>query len=129
VNYLLDTATFLWLLNDQREKVPEKIQSILNDDHMQFFLSSATTWELAIKSALGKLEIRGALHQWLPELVVKMGFIPLSITQQHSLGVGQLPMIHKDPFDRLLVSQARAEKLTIISPDSILSEYDVSVVW
>lgn len=124
---LLDTAVFLWMISGQEENVSKKASSILEEEEL--VLSAVALWEIAIKHALGKLELKGNPRSWLPEIVVKMQLRPLPITHRHAWGILDLPPHHKDPFDRLLISQARIEKLPILSPDAVFKKYRVETIW
>ncbi len=124
---LLDTAVFLWMISGQEENVSKKASSILEEEEL--VLSAVALWEIAIKHALGKLELKGNPRSWLPEIVVKMQLRPLPITHRHAWGRWDLPPHHKAPFDRLLISQARIEKLPILSPDAVFKKYRVETIW
>lgn len=129
MKFLLDTATFLWAIFDEKEKISRKaLQALENPEH-ELFLSAASTWEIAIKYSLGKLELQDDPADWLPRTIQKIGLKPLTITHQHTLAVTHLPFHHKDPFDRLLIAQAKSENLHLLSPDEIFRKYRVSVVW
>lgn len=88
-------------------------------------LIAVSVWEIAIKRSLGKLEID---DRW-PRELARLGFDPLPVTARHAEHVAHLPWHHRDPFDRLLVSQAIVEGLTVVSADSRLAAYGVSVLW
>jgi PIN domain nuclease of toxin-antitoxin system len=87
------------------------------------FVSAATIWELAVKQAIGKLKEPADL----PELVRDSGLTPVPITVEHAVVAGRLPMIHRDPFDRMLVAQARCLDLTVLTRDPYIARYAVSV--
>lgn len=88
--------------------------------------SSACVWEMAIKSSLGKLNVPTDL----PNILVQQGFTPFDVTAEHAWAVADLPLTeHRDPFDRLLVAQARVEGLGIISSDAQLDQYDIERHW
>lgn len=91
-------------------------------------LSVATPWELTIKHALGRLELRDAPRALVYSQVARHGFETLAISLEHVLGVADLPPHHADPFDRLLIAQARAERLRIITTDGAFGAYDVDVL-
>lgn len=120
---LLDTHVVLWWLDDPQQIAPtarEAIADGLND----VFVSAASAWEVAIKSALGKLHAPDDLEAALAEA----GFTALPITVRHALGVRELPDVHQDPFDRILVAQARAEGFTLVTRDPRLGQYGVGVL-
>ena len=122
---LLDTNVVLWLLLGDRDKIPASVQSILEDEGNDLFLSAVVVWEIAIKRSLGKLEIS---DNW-SVAIRQLDFTPLPITADHATRVEHLPWHHRDPFDRLLIAQARAENYALVSSDPRLSDYDVPVRW
>jgi PIN domain nuclease of toxin-antitoxin system len=93
------------------------------------FVSAASGWEIAIKAALGRLRLAAPPEQFVPEHVRLNAFRPLAISLAHALAVHGLPDHHRDPFDRILAAQARAEGLTMVSVDPLLRAYDVEIVW
>ena len=120
---LLDTHVLLWWLANDPSLVREANAAIANPASA-VFVSAATAWEIAIKQALGKLEAPSDLERQI-EL---NRFEPLSITIAHAYSAGTLPHHHDDPFDRMLVAQALAEGLTIITRDPRLDPYGVSTM-
>jgi PIN domain nuclease of toxin-antitoxin system len=119
---LLDTHVVIWWLADD-PTLSEEVKLLL-DDEPDAFLSAATVWEIAIKQELGKL----AEPPDLAERARDAGFQELSITAGHAIEAARLPMIHRDPFDRMLVAQARLEDLTIVTRDPAIQKYDVTVL-
>lgn len=118
---LLDTHTFVWWDNDELPAtVGDRIRSAET-----VWVSAASAWEIAIKSALRKITARGTLAAAIEDY----GFDALPITVAHADAVRTLPRHHRDPFDRLLVAQARIEDLTIVSRDPAFRAYDVALVW
>ncbi|WP_394824016.1 type II toxin-antitoxin system VapC family toxin [Pendulispora albinea] len=121
MNLLLDTHTFLWW--DENELPVRVVARIQKAD--QVFVSAVTAWEIAIKSGIGKLPARADVAQ----AIADYGFAELPIEVRHASGLRSLPLHHRDPFDRMLVAQAKAEGLAIVSRDPLLSRYPVHVVW
>ncbi|MFE3516816.1 type II toxin-antitoxin system VapC family toxin [Streptomyces sp. NPDC059166] len=119
---LLDTHVVLWWLNASPE-LPEDTRELLRTES-DVFVSAATPWEIAIKQSLGRLE--GS--PYLAERARDMQFRPLPITAEHGVEAGRLPPLHRDPFDRVLVAQARTEGLTIVTRDKWIPQYDVPVL-
>jgi PIN domain nuclease of toxin-antitoxin system len=119
---LLDTHVVLWWLTDD-PTLTEDIKTML-DHEPGIYVSPATVWEVAIKQAVGKLLEPADL----PERVRDSGFIELPIKFEHAIVAGRLPMIHRDPFDRMLVAQARCEDLMLVTRDTDIQQYDVSIL-
>lgn len=122
---LLDTQVVLWWTHDSR-RLSEAARELVADPRHDVVLSAVVAWEIAIKRALGKLKVRPAL---VAELLVAGGATELAVSVAHGTEVERLPMHHRDPFDRLLVAQARVEGAVIISSDEALRAYDVPVSW
>lgn len=121
MSYLLDTHILLWWLADN-PKLTEETRQLIKNPKNTFFVSSASAWEIAIKKALGKLEAPDDLETAL----AANNFIPLNISIAHALSVGKLPQHHLDPFDRMLIAQAKLENITIITHDIIFKKYSTS---
>lgn len=124
MNLLLDTHAFLWWLADDPGLGGEARRAIAERSSV-IHVSAATVWEIAIKQALGKLEVAS------PDLVEEIsanGFVELPITSRHALRAGGLPRHHDDPFDRMLVAQAAAEGLTLVSRDRSFAAYGVPIL-
>jgi PIN domain nuclease of toxin-antitoxin system len=119
---LLDTNIVLWWLADD-PALPDEIKDRL-DHEPDVRVSAATIWEIAIKQALGKI----AAPEDLPERVRDSGFRELPIGFGHAIAAGRLPQIHRDPFDRMLVAQARCEGLTLVTRDHRCQQYDVAIL-
>jgi len=122
VSLLLDTHVVLWWLTDD-PSLSEEIKSKL-DHEPDVYISSATVWEVAIKQAVGKLVEPADL----PERVRDSGFRELRISFEHAIAAGRLPLIHRDPFDRMLIAQARCEDLTLVTRDPLCQQYKVAVL-
>lgn len=120
---LLDTHTFLWWLADDA-RLGNKARALIADARNPVYISAVSGWEIAIKKALGKLEAPSNLDA----LVTDEGFNHVPVTFFHGEHAGGLPPYHKDPFDRMLVAQAQAEGLEIITQDEQLSRYAVKIV-
>jgi PIN domain nuclease of toxin-antitoxin system len=121
---LLDTHVVLaWLLGDS--DLGPRAGRQLEDDSNQLIVSAVVVWEVAIKRALGKLEV----PMTFVADVVQSDALKLPVTLQHAAGVEYLPQHHRDPFDRLLISQARIEGMTLVSSDTTMQAYDVPVLW
>jgi PIN domain nuclease of toxin-antitoxin system len=121
VSLLLDTHVILWWLSDD-PTLDAGIKDRL-DHETDVYVSSATVWEVTIKQALGKLT-----PEDLPERIRDSGFRPLSINPEHGIAAGRLLLIHRDPFDRMLIAQARTEGLTLVTRDAHIQQYEVDLL-
>jgi len=126
--FLLDTQVFLWMAVSPSRLSP-KTRAVLQAGDTTLLLSVASSWEIAIKYALGRLPLPTAPAQYVPERVTRDRLTPLLIQNQHALRVAELPAHHGDPFDRLLIAQAQIERLPIITADRQLEAYDVELMW
>lgn len=128
MNLLLDSHVFLWLMNEP-ERVPGQVLTMCENAENTLYLSVASVWELQIKHALGKLIMRQPLKVILDEQQQSnsMEILPIKLTHQWRLA--DLPRIHNDPFDRLLIAQAVVEDMRLISADRVFSDYPVRLVW
>ena len=125
---LLDTHTFLWWVDDAPE-LTAAARRVIADVNHECYLSVASCWEMAIKSSLGKLRLARPVERFVSEQITANSFTLLNVELHHTAKVEKLPFYHRDPFDRLLIAQAMTEKLTIVSADSVFSDYGVKVLW
>ena len=128
MNLLLDSHVFLWLMNEP-ERVPGQVLTMCENAENTLYLSVASVWELQIKHALGKLTMRQPLKVILDEQQQSNGMEILPIKLSHLWRLADLPRIHNDPFDRLLIAQAVVEDMHLISADRVFSDYPVRLVW
>jgi PIN domain nuclease of toxin-antitoxin system len=124
VRLLADSHVLLWHLSDDPRLGPKATAAIEAPD-AEVLLSSASLWEIAIKVGLGKLKAPDDL----PERIESLGFQPLDVTADDAWRVRMLAPHHSDPFDRLLIAQAQARSLPIVTGDPAFSDYDVTVIW
>ncbi len=124
---LLDTHVLLWALSDPG-RIPAASAVAIADVDNEVAVSAVTGWEIAIKQSLGKLALPGPAESWLPGAVKKTGLDWIDITTDDALAVRGLPWHHRDPFDRLLVAQARAG-WTVVTHDAAFAAYGVPVLW
>ena len=120
---LLDTHVFLWWLTDDPRLEAVRREAIADPDAL-VHVSAATIWEIAIKEAQGRIEVSADLA----DEIRGGGFTELPISAGHALAAGRLPRHHADPFDRMLVAQAREEALTLVSQDRALAAYEVDLL-
>jgi PIN domain nuclease of toxin-antitoxin system len=129
MDILLDTHTFLWWLEGTGTPLSQTAHDLIADSNNRIFVSSATGWEISIKYGLGKLKLPDMPDIYVLDRIAKNGFIDLPISTKHSTIVHQLPAIHRDPFDRILVAQAQIEQLTLLTADPLVQQYPVSWLW
>jgi PIN domain nuclease of toxin-antitoxin system len=120
VSLLLDTHVLLWALADAPDLTDPERDAITDPRH-PVFVSAVSAWEITIKKALGKLRAPDDLVDQLE----RRRFTALDVTVEHAVAVGDLPDHHRDPFDRLLIAQARVERLTLVTRDPSIGRYDV----
>ena len=123
MNLSLDTHALLWWLDDS-PALGQSARTAIMDDRNIVVVSAAVVWEIQIKQALGKLDIDSSFL----DVVRGQGFELLSITADHAYAVGELPMHHRDPFDRLIIAQALLEGLTVVTRDPLFAKYAVPVI-
>jgi PIN domain nuclease of toxin-antitoxin system len=127
MNLLLDTQALLWWKEGSRRLGPRARRAI-EFSAMTVRVSAVSAWEIAIKCGLGRLKLTEPLETWMPDRLERDGFLMLSVTVAHAVAVASLPNHHDDPFDRLLIAQARAEALTVVTSDAVFDEYEVTVL-
>jgi PIN domain nuclease of toxin-antitoxin system len=128
VRFLLDTHALLWWMTDD-SALPVSVRELLSKNANEILVSAASGWEIATKLRLGKLPIPIELIRDLAEHLAVAHFEKFSITMEHSVRAGLLPGPHKDPFDRMLISQAQEENIPIVSNDKIFDSYGVQRIW
>jgi PIN domain nuclease of toxin-antitoxin system len=123
MNLLLDTHVLLWWLNDD-PGLSDKARKVISDGRNVVFVSAASTWEIRIKQALGKLRLPKSFRETLQ----LQPFMELPVTTEHAHAIFGLPDHHRDPFDRMLVAQAKVEHLAIVTRDERIKQYAVTIV-
>lgn len=123
MNLLLDTHALLWWLDDH-PTLSTTAKTAIADTENLVLISAAVIWEIKIKQSLGKLKIPRNFRKVLDE----QPFERLSITAEHAYAVGELSAYHRDPFDRILIAQAKVEGLTIVTRDDHFKKYKVSII-
>lgn len=125
---LLDTCTFLWVLTGV-PALPVRIQHLVRDADNEVFLSAASAWEIALKHAAGKLTLPDHPDRYVPAMRVERGIAALAIDEESALHASRLPWLHRDPFDRLLVSQAIVHGMIVLTPDPVIARYPARTIW
>lgn len=128
MSLLLDTCTFLWWAADD-PTVPVSVRDRLRDPDEQVFLSSVSAWEVCVKHALGRLPLPTAPSDYVPDRRKRFGISALPLEEADTLCIAKLPSLHRDPFDRMLVSQAIARGLTLVTPDPLVRAYPCLTWW
>ena len=127
MNYLLDTHTLIWFLNGN-QNLSKVAEDIIENKEASLFVSIVSLWEISIKISLNKLTLHTSFDKF--KAAIELNNIKiLGITFEDTLTVSTLPFIHKDPFDRLLISQAINNDFTLISRDEYFKDYDVKLLW
>lgn len=127
VNLVVDTHVLWWWFTSN-SKLSSAARNALTETGNAVYVSAAVAWELAIKTTSGKLDAHAILADF-PALLLQRGFRRLAISTDHALRAGQLPLHHRDPFDRMLVAQAHALNFPIVSADAIFDRYGVQRIW
>ena len=125
---LLDTHVFLWWASDAAE-LSDRVRELIGDEHNEIVFSVVSGWEIVIKSALGRLEVPEPADTYISSRVTSFGFTVLPVHLRHVLALTGLPDVHADPFDRLLVAQARTEGIAVLSRDERMRGYPVELIW
>jgi PIN domain nuclease of toxin-antitoxin system len=126
VKALLDTHVWLWMLTDPHRL--GEVRELVQDPEVELLLSAASTWEIAIKYALGRLPLPEPPTSYVPDRIRSTGVTSVAIGLSDTLAVADLPQHHRDPFDRLLVVQARSLGVPIVTADDQLARYDVELL-
>lgn len=126
--FLLDTHALLWVLADD-DRLSGKVRRIVRDAKSEVAASVVSLWEVILKHQAGRLELQPEVHELIEFVLERSGWTVLPVFGSHLAALCGLPRLHKDPFDRLLVAQAMAERLTILTADRRIPEYPVTTLW
>jgi PIN domain nuclease of toxin-antitoxin system len=127
VKYLLDTNAALWWFEGS-SRIKKSLRQAMTDRANTVFLSAVSTWEISIKAAIGKLVLPEDPKSYLTPRIERAGFTFLPILAEHTYAVFSLPLHHLDPFDRLLIAQARLGDFSIVTGDRAFAKYDVRTI-
>jgi len=125
---LLDTHVFLWWITDDPQ-LPTHIRRVISDSDNELFFSAASCWEIAIKAQLGKITLPAKPDIFIAEQLSINAIQSMPVQSSHALHVFNLPPLHRDSFDRIIVAQAHLEKLPIITSNSLISQYNIDTIW
>ena len=128
MNILLDTCSFLWLVSDSPE-LSLNARSLFENPANDVYLSVASAWEIVVKHNLGKLPLPELPHDFIKNNRIRHRIETLPLDEAAVLQLSRLPEYHKDPFDRIIICQAIAGGMTILTPDTHISRYPVRVEW
>lgn len=127
MNLLLDTHTLIWFLNGDG-KLSDRVKTAIEDPNNSRILSIASIWEIAIKISLDKFRFQKGFKYFL-DMVEENGFDILPVTFEHAMVVSTLEFIHRDPFDRMLIAQCKADKLILATKDENIKRYNIQTIW
>ena len=127
MNLLLDTHIFLWFVNDDH-RLSDYLKDLIENKNNFSFLSVASLWEMSIKYNLGKLKLIPSYEKFVEKEVEQSSIILLNISSQHLKINASLPFHHRDPFDRMIISQSVAENISIVTVDSAFTQYSITFI-
>lgn len=125
---LLDTCTFLWVISDS-ENLSTHSRKLFADPENEVYLSPVSVWEIMVKHGLGRLPMPEPPQQFVPRYRKLHGIQTLPLDEDAVLQLPRLPSHHKDPFDRMLICQAIAHGITLLTPDAAIDQYPVKTIW
>ena len=125
---LLDTCTFLWIVAGAPE-LSDRARIAFTAPDNEVYLSAVSAWEIAVKHSLGRLPLPSPPSDFVPKMRQLHGITSLALSEDAALLLGKLPEFHRDPFDRMLICQATAEGLVLLTPDEQIASYPVRTLW
>ncbi len=128
MTFLLDTHTFLWLAIEP-EKLSPAVLNLVEQGNTKLLLSAASGWEIALLVKLGRIVLPESPEIFIPGTMQALQVTPLPIGFSTAIAAASLPLIHRDPFDRILAAEALRNNITLLSKDTIIPRYGVRVVW
>ncbi len=128
MRFLLDTCAFLWIITGD-EELSEQARGFFTDPGNEVYLSAVSVWEMSVKFSLGRLPLPDAPERFIPSQRERHSVAPLPLDERAALHLHKLPRHHRDPFDRMLICQAIQHGLTILTPDSLITQYAVRTAW
>jgi PIN domain nuclease of toxin-antitoxin system len=128
MKYLLDTRVLLWARTAE-QKLNDRAKRILGDPVADLCLSAVCVWEISVKFALRTLKLPVPPAEFIRNTLQTWNLRSISITHDHALAAGELPLHHRDPFDRMLIAQARTEGMTLLTTDPAIAKYDVTSIY
>ena len=125
---LLDTHVFLWI-NASPQRLSDSVRSMIVDPAQDVLFSAVSSWEISIKYATGRLNLPEPPVGYVPSRIASANLTAIAIEHSHTLQAGALPMHHRDPFDRLLIAQARELGVPLLTSDMSFDQYEVEIIW
>ena len=126
---LLDTHALLWWASGGGARLSPRAREVIGDGATVALVGAGSLYEIAIKARIGRLELPAAPEAYIPTLLRRHAFGVLPVEESHAVRAGALPLIHRDPWDRLLVAQAQVESIAVVTSDPAIGQYDVEVIW
>ena len=125
---LLDTNVLIWTVSED-DRISTRARTVISSSASALFVSVVSVWEIVLKHQTGKLRFKGLLEEVLDQILYRSPWAILAMSAEHLAPLAVLPMLHKDPFDRLLIAQARHEGMAIVTSDETIAKYDVRTIW
>lgn len=125
---LLDTCTFLWIASGST-RISRRALELFSDPANDVFLSAVSVWEIAVKHSLGRLPLPERPLDLIPKLREAHGISTLALSEEETLYLPRIPVLHRDPFDRMLICQAVVNGLAILTPDPLITSYPIRSAW
>ena len=128
MRYLLDTHVFLWMAAAP-DQLTARVREIVRQKTNRLHLSAASGWEIALLQKLGRIQLPDEPRRFIPEAIQQLHIIPLPIEFSTAISAAELPLFHRDPFDRILIAEAIKEKMVVLTRDKKFREYGVQSEW
>lgn len=126
---LLDTHVVLWWASSGGAQISSRARELIEDGTTVALVGAGSLYEIAVKARIGRLELPAEPESYLPQLLRRHSFAVLPLEAAHALRAGALPLIHRDPWDRLLIAQAQLEAIPLVTIDPAIGRYDLEVIW
>ncbi len=128
VRYLLDTHAFLWMAADP-DQLSRRVRKIVRNKNNRLYLSAASGWEIALLEKLNRIKLPDEPQRFIPEAIQRLSVLPIPIGFSTAITAAMLPLIHRDPFDRIIIAEAEKGKMIVITKDKKFVEYGIQSLW
>jgi PIN domain nuclease of toxin-antitoxin system len=128
MRYLLDTHVFLWMAADP-DKLSPRVRKIVREKNNQLYMSAASGWEIALLEKIDRIKLPDEPQRFIPEAMQRLSVLPIPIGFSTAITAAMLPLIHRDPFDRIIIAEAEKEKMIVITKDKKFVEYGIQSLW